>query len=128
MRTKSGEQTLEARRAIAALKIGEQRTTLTRKELGETYPEIAWHSVKRPFDRVYPKISEADAFQWEYLRELEQRRRGAVARAKAERRAREKKARRAKARDLKKQKKAQAKADAEAARADAEAAGAAAEE
>ena len=61
-------------------KLRAPRTTLTRKELGEIYPEEAWAVVRRGFKPVYGKVTEADAFDWEYLTEVEEKRRGLVAR------------------------------------------------
>jgi len=69
---------IATRELLAKLKT--PRTTLTRKQLGEAYPERAWSTVRRGFKPVYGKVTEADAFEWEYLTEVEEKRRVLIAR------------------------------------------------
>ena len=94
------------------------RTTLTPKELGEIYPEKAWSFSGRDFKPVYQKITEADAFDWEYLRELQGKRGALLARAERKRAAEQKKARAAEQRERARKAKVDAKAAALAARAE----------
>ena len=113
----SDPQEVATRKALARLKISD--STLSRKELGEVYPEDAWTVVKRPFEPACKLITEADAFEWEYLREMQSRRGEALARARKERLARERKAQAAAEKERKRKAKAEERAQAEAARAEA---------
>lgn len=103
-------QDMETRKAVARLSCA--RTTLTLEELGETYPESVRALAERPFDPAYRKITEADAFGWERLREIEDRRRGAVERVRAETRERAKKAAEASEAEAKERKKPREQPDA----------------
>ncbi|MHC5053829.1 MAG: hypothetical protein ACYTKD_03825 [Planctomycetota bacterium] len=100
---------LKIKRLLARIKC--PRTTLTLKQLGETYSEDAWAIAKNDFEPVYAQITEADAFQWEYLREVRERRRGLFARQDRIDAAKRKKAKAA----AEKQRRRKAKADARAA-------------
>ncbi len=106
----------KTRKLLARIKC--PRTTLTRKELGETYPEKAWSFSKQDFKPVYGKITEADAFQWEYLRELQGKRGALLARAERKRAAERKQGRAVAKRERAREAKAKKKAAALAARAE----------
>ena len=94
------------RELLAKLKA--PRTTLTRKQLGETYPEKAWSTVRRGFKPVYGKVTEADAFEWEYLAEVDEKRRGLIARREKMRAAERLQAQKAAERESKRKAKAAA--------------------
>jgi hypothetical protein len=108
---------LETKRFLARVKC--PKTTLTIEQLGETYSEDAWAVAKKGFKPVYSPITEADAFEWEYLREIQARRRGLFAKQDKIDAAKRKKAEAAEARERKRKARADAKATAEARKAEA---------
>jgi len=63
----------ETLRLLARLRF--ERTTLTLREIGETYAEREWPAINRSFEPAYDPITEAEAFQWQYLGEVSQKRR-----------------------------------------------------
>ncbi len=90
------------------------KTTLTIEQLGETYSEDAWSVAQKDFEPVYSAITEADAFQWEYLREVQARRAGLFAKQDKIDAAKRKRAEAAEARERKRKARADAKAAAKA--------------
>jgi len=99
-------ENVATRELLAKLKA--PRTTLTRKQLGEVYPEEAWAVVRRDFKPVYGKVTEADAFEWEYLTEVDEKRRGLIAKREKIRVAERLQAQKAAERELKRKAKAAA--------------------
>ena len=100
----SDSEDIATRELLAKLKA--PRTTLTRKQLGETYPEKAWSTAKRGFKPAYGRVTEADAFDWEYLREIDEKRRGLIARREKIRAAERLQAQKAEERERKRKAKA----------------------
>jgi len=105
---RSDAEDIATRQLLAKLRV--PRTTLTRKELGETYPETAWSTVKRGFEPVYGKVTEADAFGWEYLREVSEKHRGLIAKQEKIRAAERRQAQKAAERERRREAKAVAEA------------------
>ena len=95
------------------------RTTLTLKQLGETYSEGAWSKARRGFEPVYHPITEADVFASDYLREVQAKRRGFFAKREKKMAAERRQAEKVAAKERKLRVKADARAAAKAKKAEA---------
>jgi hypothetical protein len=96
-----------------------KRTTITPRELGETYAAEAWPGVNQGFRPFYNKITARDIFEWEYLAEVQEKRRGFFAKQDKTKAIELRAAQKAAARERKRKAKAKAKAEAEAKKAEA---------
>ncbi len=106
----------KTKRLLARLRF--PRTTLTPKELGETYAETVWPVANKGFKPFYNKITERDVFDWKLLDEIHKKRGDFFAKQEKIRAAERRVAQKAAARERKKKMKADARAAAEAKRAE----------